>query len=144
MSDHQHETWQIRESEGPEGGRYCAACGDKLDIPEPRWHAVACDRDGFVLDDAMLRDWCKATEEGKTGWQIPCENPEEILLVTGTSRPQPQSDDPDETIYRMPGAWSTEDRLVEIDISDDSPEAILRQWERVRATAAAMNAAGVQ
>lgn len=108
------------------------------------WQAVVADRDGFVLDDEQVQAWCKAREEGKTGWQIPCEDPDVILIVTGTARPEPQTTDPDEKIYRLPGTWTTEDRFVAIDVADDEPNAILRQWERVRAAAAAMNAAGVQ
>lgn len=109
----------------------------------PRWLAVAATVDGFVLTDEDVRGWCEAIEEGKSGWGVPCEDPDELLIVTGSAMPVPQSEAPDEDIMRLPGTWTTEDRFVEVDVSNDEPEELLRRWERIQATAAAMNAADV-
>lgn len=115
--------------------------------PEPtadRWHAVVVDIDGFVLTDELVRAWCAAIDAGARGWAVPCETPESLAIVTGTSAPVPQSAAPDEDIMRMPGSWTTEDRFLEIELAGEETSTILRLWDRVRSTAAAMNALGVQ
>lgn len=109
----------------------------------PTWVAVVTDVSGFVLEDEMLRRWAEAVEAGAEGWAVPCEDPDEIVIVTGTARPVPQSDHPDEEILRRPGSYTTEDCFVSIDVSSEDPDVILRLWERARSTAAAMNTAGV-
>lgn len=120
---------------------------------EPTWQAVVADRAGFVLADEQVRAWCAAIKAGKTGWGVPCETPTQVLVVTGSALPEPQTSRPDEDTYRLPGHWYTADRFLEIDLTDevdpdevdaDYADLLLKTWQRVQAAAAGMNAAGVQ
>lgn len=105
---------------------------------EPTWIAVISDSDGFVMTDEDIRAWCADQDAAEYAND---STPEELAIVTGTAKPD---DGARSGAPRLPGSWTSEDRLLEEDLSSDEPDTILRKWERAVAVAAALNAAGVQ
>lgn len=108
---------------------------------ESTWIAVASDADGFVISDDTLREWAEAVEAGKTGWFIPCEPPTSVSIVRGSAAPKPQSDDPDEKFFRLPGTYYGDDVFMELgDLDEQEPSSVLLAWRRAQAAAKGLNA----
>lgn len=110
------------------------------------WTAVAIDNSGFVIDDELLRAWADAVSAGKTGWHVPCEPPDRIVIVKGSALPVPQSDNLDEEFFRMPSGYYSDDLCSIVENLDeiDEPARVVLYWERALAAAAGMNAAGAR
>lgn len=113
-------------------------------MSEQTWLAVVADEYGYVLDDETLRAWAEAIRAGRTGWAVPCEPPTQIVMVTGSRRPEKQSTMATGDVYKLPSSWVTDHQLFEIDVEDQEPAEILRAWERAQACAAGLNAANVR
>lgn len=113
-------------------------------MSEPTWIAVIVDRDGFVMAPEQIELWCTSEGGREYAHQYGDSEPDELMVVTGEAKPEPQSDAPDERFFRRPNPLLLNDVMLREDIYRDRPEKVLRLWERAQATAAAMNTAEVQ
>lgn len=107
------------------------------------WHAVITDRDGFVMSEEDVQLWATDTEKAE---RLTSGPPVQLVIVTGSAAPIPQSNAPDEKFYRLPAYWTTADRFLDIDLVFDfgDPDVeLLTLWNRAQAAVAGMNAAGV-
>lgn len=99
------------------------------------------DQDGFVMSQEHIELWANDISQAE---RMTAGPPTQLVIVTGTAAPVPQSDAPDEEFYRLPGHWYTSDRFLDIDLEFDDPDvSLLTLWNRAQAAVAGMNAAGV-